>query len=107
MRQDILNFRARLAGCALSLRPSILVSMAIVERAFGGSKARKLRAVLPERPLKGEKVARTEVMYFVSIFYGVTMKCSRGTVDVQLEPESSTLLIGSLCGELGGDVPSP
>jgi hypothetical protein len=26
-----------------------------------------MRAVLPERPLKGEKVVRTEVMYFVSM----------------------------------------
>ena len=41
--------------------------MAIMDRALGGSKARKLRAVLPERALNGEKVALTEVIYFVSI----------------------------------------
>ena len=48
--------------------------MAIVERAFGGSKARKLRAVLPERALKGEKTALTEVMYLVSILEGSGLK---------------------------------
>ena len=46
----------------------MLMSMAIVDRALGGSKARKLRAVLPERALNGEKVARTDVIYLVSIF---------------------------------------
>jgi hypothetical protein len=43
------------------------MSIAMVDRALGGRRARKLRAVLPERPLNGEKVARTEVMYLVSI----------------------------------------
>ena len=43
------------------------MSMAMVERALGGRRARKLRAVFPERPLKGEKVARTEVIYLVSM----------------------------------------
>ena len=46
----------------------MLRSMAIVERALGGSSARKLRAVLPDLPLNGEKVALTEVIYLVSIF---------------------------------------
>ena len=66
-KQDILNFNAMLAGCSFALRPNMLISMPIVERALGGRRARKLRAVLPERPLNGEKVALTEVMYFVSI----------------------------------------
>lgn len=41
--------------------------MAIVERALGGRRARKLRAVFPERALKGEKVVVTEVMYLLII----------------------------------------
>lgn len=46
--------------------------MAIWERALGGSRERNVRAVLPERALKGENVVRTEVMYFVSILaYGL------------------------------------
>lgn len=65
--RDVLNFKARLAGCAAALRPPILMSMAIVERALGGSSARKLRAVLPERALNGEKWALTAVMYLVSM----------------------------------------
>ena len=66
--RDLLNFNAMLAGSAAAVRPNMLRSMAIVERALGGSSARKLRAVLPVLPLKGENVALTEVMYFVSIF---------------------------------------
>ena len=50
----------------------------MVERALGGSRARKLRAVFPERALKGENVARTVVMYLVSILLlGVRSKDSR------------------------------
>jgi len=41
--------------------------MAIVERALGGSRARKLRAVLPDLGLKGEKAVATEVRYLVSM----------------------------------------
>lgn len=41
--------------------------MAMVERALGGRRARKLRAVLPERALKGEKEVVTEVMYLLII----------------------------------------
>lgn len=48
--------------------------MLIVERAFGGRRARKFRAVLPERALKGEKVAVTEVRYFVSIVAAAVTK---------------------------------
>lgn len=44
--------------------------MAIVVRALGGSIARKLRAVLPERALKGEKLAETEVRYLVNMLQG-------------------------------------
>lgn len=42
--------------------------MVMVERALGGSRARKLRAVLPDLGLKGEKAVATEVMYLASIF---------------------------------------
>jgi hypothetical protein len=60
---DILNLRERLAGSAAAFRPSIWTSMDIIVRAFGGSNARKLRAVLPDLPLNGENLALTEVMY--------------------------------------------
>lgn len=39
-----------------------MISMLIVFRALGGRRARKLRAVLPERGLKGEKAVVTEVI---------------------------------------------
>lgn len=39
----------------------------MVVRALGGSRARKLRAVLPDFGLKGEKAVATEVRYLVSI----------------------------------------
>lgn len=42
----------------------------MVERALGGSKARKFRAVLPDFALKGEKVVLTAVRYLVIIFTG-------------------------------------
>ena len=45
--------------------------MAMVLRALGGSMARKLRAVLPDLGLKGEKAVVTEVRYLVSILGGV------------------------------------
>ena len=48
--------------------------MAIVERALGGSRARKLRAVLPERALKGEKFVVMEVRYFVIMLTVVKME---------------------------------
>lgn len=41
--------------------------MLIVLRALGGRRARKLRAVLPERGLKAEKTVFTDVMYLVSM----------------------------------------
>lgn len=41
--------------------------MLIVERALGGSRARKFRTVLPDLGEKGEKVVVTEVRYLVSI----------------------------------------
>lgn len=66
---DLLNFNASLAGLSTWLMPSILTSIAIVERALGGSKARKLRTVLPDRALKGQNDAVTFVKYFVSILY--------------------------------------
>lgn len=66
-----LNFNESVAGVALCVFGSIFTSMAMVERALGGSRARKLRAVLPVRALKGEKVVRTAVRYFVIILAGV------------------------------------
>jgi hypothetical protein len=39
--------------------------------AVGGSSARKLRAVLPDLGLKGEKAVVTEVRYLVSILGGL------------------------------------
>ncbi len=42
-----------------------MMSMVIVERALGGSDARKFRAVLPDFGLKGEKAVVTDVIYFV------------------------------------------
>jgi hypothetical protein len=45
--------------------------MAMVERALGGSMARKLRAVLPDLGLKGENAVVTEVRYLVSILGGL------------------------------------
>lgn len=41
--------------------------MAMVVRALGGSIARKLRAVLPDLGLKGEKAVVTEVRNLVSM----------------------------------------
>ena len=70
--EHLLNFNVRLAGCAAAFRPSILMSMAIRERALGGRRARKFRAVLPDRPLKGEKLARTDVTYFASMLTSAT-----------------------------------
>ena len=68
LHQYILNFKARLAGCAWAFCPIVFTLIAIVDLALGGRSARKLRAVLPERALNGEKEAVTEVMYLVSIF---------------------------------------
>jgi hypothetical protein len=59
----IFNF----AGWSACCLESILIWMAMVERALGGSRARKLRAILPVRGLKGEKLVVTEVMYLVII----------------------------------------
>lgn len=41
--------------------------MAIVDRAFGGSRAKKFRTVLPDLGLKGENVVVTPVMYLLII----------------------------------------
>lgn len=65
--RDTLNFSASVAGWAASAFGSILMLMAMVERALGGRRARKLRAVLPERGLKGEKEVVTPVMYLLII----------------------------------------
>lgn len=65
-----LNLSARVAGSDFCAWLSILTSIAMVERALGGSMARKLRAVLPDLGLKGEKAVVTEVRYLVSIVGG-------------------------------------
>ncbi len=56
--------------------------MVIVDRALGGSRARKLRAVLPDRLLKGENLALTEVMNLVSI---AAMAPARIRADMSME----------------------
>lgn len=53
--------RPKTAGLAASAFGSIFTLMAMVVRALGGSIARKLRAVLPDFGLKGEKAVVTEV----------------------------------------------
>jgi hypothetical protein len=67
----VLNLRASVAGSDFCAWLSNLTSMAMVERALGGSMARKLRAVLPDLGLKGEKAVVTEVRYLVSILGGL------------------------------------
>lgn len=52
---------AKLPGCAAPDLGSIVTLMAMLDRAFGGSIARKLRAVLPDLGLKAEKEVVTEV----------------------------------------------
>jgi hypothetical protein len=66
-----LNLRARVAGTDFWAWLRSLTSIAMVVRALGGSMARKLRAVLPDLGLKGEKAVVTEVRYLVSILGGV------------------------------------
>ncbi|KAK4997444.1 Protein transport protein sec20 [Elasticomyces elasticus] len=58
--KDLLKLTLSVDGCAADALGSILTSIFIVVRALGGRRARKLRAVLPERGLKGEKVVETE-----------------------------------------------
>lgn len=62
-----LNLSAKVAGSDFCAWLRILTSMDMVVRALGGSMARKLRAVLPDLGLKGEKAVVTEVRYLVSI----------------------------------------
>ena len=64
---DILKDKDNVAGLFAIAFGNNFTSMAIVDRALGGSCARKLRAVLPERGLKGEKAVVTAVRYFVII----------------------------------------
>jgi hypothetical protein len=71
-REILLNEIASVAGASACAFPNIFTSIAMVERAFEGSKARKLRTVLPDRGLKGEKLVFTAVMYLVSIVTGVS-----------------------------------
>lgn len=66
----LLNFKSRNEGVSTCVRGSIFTSMVMVLRALGGRSARKFRATLPERALKGEKVVRTPVRYLVSILDG-------------------------------------
>lgn len=62
-----LNLRARRPGLAASARGNIFTSIFMVLLAFGGSMAKKLRAVLPDLGLKGEKAVLTEVKNLVII----------------------------------------
>lgn len=64
---NILNFNASVAGNDFWAWLSSFTSMAMVVRALGGSIARKLRAVLPDLGLKGEKAVVTEVRNLVSM----------------------------------------
>jgi hypothetical protein len=68
---NALNLSAKVAGSDFCAWLSSLTSMAMVVRALGGSIARKLRAVLPDLGLKGEKAVVTEVRYLVSIVGGI------------------------------------
>lgn len=65
-----LNFSASVAGTTFCAWLRTLTSIVMVLCAVGGSRARKLRAVLPDLGLKGEKAVVTEVRYLVSIFWG-------------------------------------
>lgn len=65
-----LNLSAMMAGRDFCAWLRILTSIDMVVRALGGSMARKLRAVLPDLGLKGEKAVVTEVRYLVSIVGG-------------------------------------
>jgi len=60
----------RTAGFAASAFGNVLTLMVMVERALGGSMARKLRAVLPDLGLNGEKAVVTEVRNRVIIVDG-------------------------------------
>ena len=70
---DLLNFSANVAGLAAIAFGSSFTSIVIVDRALGGSIARKFRAVLPDLGLKGEKAVTTEVMYLVIMMATVLM----------------------------------
>ena len=72
-----LNLSAMVAGRDFCAWLRILTSIDMVVRALGGSMARKLRAVLPDLGLKGEKAVVTEVRYLVSIVGG----CCLGSVE--------------------------
>ena len=54
--------------------------MFMVDRALGGSNARKFRAVFPERALKGEKVVLMDLRYFVNIVCCVYVEVTVGRI---------------------------
>lgn len=54
--------RSRVPGCAAPDFGIMVTLIDIVFLALGGNRARKLRAVLPDLALKGEKAVVTEVM---------------------------------------------
>jgi len=73
--------------------------MAMVLRALGGSMARKLRAVLPDLGLKGEKAVVTEVRYLVSILGGCCLGlCLSVGGIVFATGEFKMLLLSRRCG---------
>ena len=76
-RRAVLNLRASRAGLAASALGSCLISIFMVERALGGRRARKLRAVLPDLGLKGEKAVETEVKKRVIILAVYAMRQGR------------------------------
>lgn len=83
---DLLKVKARLPGSLRSVFPVILISKDIDLRAFGGSMARNLRAVLPPLLLKGEKTTFTPVRNLVIILRLVDLSL------VRKHSESCTLL---------------
>ncbi len=75
--------------------------MAMVDRALGGSKARKLRTVLPERALKGEKAVVTPVRYLVNMM--LTLPLCPPVVGVDRGwTEQSAASLGEAKPSLGG-----
>lgn len=67
VRGDILNLSSREPGCDAPDLGSMLTVTVMLLRALEGSRARKFRAVLPERALNGEKEVVTDVRNLVII----------------------------------------
>lgn len=94
----ILNLRDRLAGFSASRCPNIFTLMAILDRALGGSRARKLRTVLPVRALKGENTVETEVIYLVIMLTGaVSLRLDALKLEMQFIKDTDSR--EAVCGE--------